>query len=156
MKNKEENVSKDFNYQNISKINTFIYLGSYEHPLTNSLEFQKIGIDVVINCAKEIKYSNPENTKYRIEHFSIIDGNSISFLDNIDEANDKIHKYLTEGKNIYIHCDEGISRSPAILIFYLIMNKRFNYDDAYDLLKQIRPIIDIDPEFESSLRVICD
>lgn len=150
----EKDTSTDFKHLIISKINNFIYLGSCEHPLTNSDDFKRLNIDVIINCANEIEY--PPNINFLVEKIPIIDGNSISFLENMDCANDKIHYYLKKYKKIYIHCVRGISRSPAILIYYLMMHKRFTYDRAYDLLKSIRPIIDIDPEFESSLRAIED
>ncbi|XWV26582.1 DSPc-domain-containing protein [Tupanvirus soda lake] len=152
--NEEQDTSTNFEHLKISKINNFIYLGSCEHPLTNSEEFQKLGIDVIINCAKEVEYT--EDVKYRVENFPIIDGNSISLLENMDRANDNIHYYLSRGKKIYLHCVRGISRSPALLIYYLMTHKKFTYDTAFDLLKAIRPIIDIDPEFENSLRAIED
>ena len=150
----ENDISTDDKHLVISKINNYIYLGSCEHPQTDSEEFRNLGIDIIINCAKEIEYSS--NIKYQYEKFPIIDGNSISLLENMDDADTKIHLYLSKGKKIYLHCARGMSRSPAILIYYLMMHKQFTYDRAYSLLKQIRPIIDIDPEFENALRSIED
>lgn len=151
---KENNISNDNDPCTISKINNYIYLGSCEHPILDSDEFQKLDIDVIINCAKEVEYDSV--SKYHIEHFPIMDGNSISFLENMDQADIFIHRSLSMGKKIYLHCDKGISRSPAILIYYLMMHKKFTYDRAFRLLKRFRPVIDIDQEFEDSLRSIDD
>ena len=150
--NEENDISTNFGHLKISKINNFIYLGSYVHPFMDSEEFQKLGIDVIINCAREVEY--PLDSKYHIENFPIIDGNSISLLENIDQIDNKIDYYLSKGKKIYLHCVKGMSRSPIILIYYLMMHKGFTYDRAHDLLKALRPVIDVDPEFESSLRAI--
>ena len=108
-----ENQSQN-NYATISKINNFIYLGSFEHPLFRSEEFEKLGIDVIINCSKEVEYT--EQDKYIIESYPIIDGESLSMLEYMDKINDSITHHLSEGKKIYLHCVNGISRSPAVLI----------------------------------------
>ena len=102
----------------ISKINNSIYIGSCEHPITESDEFKELNIDVIINCAKEIKYTETQQQLYTIENYPICADTSISFLEFMDEANDKIHYYLSNGKRIYIHSVSGESRCVAILIYY--------------------------------------
>lgn len=143
---------KDVEHYEISKINNFIYLGSFEHPAVNSEEFQALGIDVSINCAAEIDYAVKLNCV--TEKFPIIDGDSNTFLEHMDKAIETLVKYLSKGKKIYLHCHQGISRSPAILIYYLMVNKQFSYDKSLSLLRKKRSIIDIDPEFENALKVI--
>lgn len=138
----------------ITKINEYIYLGSFEHPLTNSEEFQKMGIDVVINCAAEVEY--PSDTSFHVEKFPIIDGEAISFLENMDQAINKIAFYLNKRKKIYLHCLHGISRSPAILVYLLMSRKKYTYDVAHDLIKKKRRIIAINDEFENCMRTIED
>lgn len=149
----DSETNQETEYTVISKINNLIYLGSFEHPYEPSTEFEALGIDVIINCAsRDIEY--PEQSKYIIENFPIVDGDSLSFLENIDKANDKIHYYLSRGKKIYLHCVSGASRSPAILVYYLMSHKKFSYDKAVSILKKIRPVICIDEEFETQLRII--
>ena len=136
----------------ISKINNSIYLGSFENAYEPSDEFKALKIDVIINCAIEVEY--PEQSDYIVENFPIRDGDSLSFLENMDRANDKIHYYLSRGKKIYLHCVRGVSRSPAILVYYLMSHKKFTYDRAVRLLKKMRPVICINEEFETQLRLI--
>lgn len=134
----------------ISKINDNIYLGSYEPSYNNTQEFKNLNIDVIINCAEEITY--PHN-KYIIKNYPIIDGDCISFLENIDNASLIINNYVLKNKKIYIHCMMGVSRSPAILIYYFMFYQNYKYDDAFDLINNIRNI-SIDPIFEDQLRMI--
>lgn len=143
----------------ISKINNFIYLGSYEHPVIQSEEFEKLGIDVIINCTAAIdllKFSslNEEENKYIIEKIPIVDGDFNSFMEFMDKAVATIIKYLEKGKKIYIHCHKGISLAPAILIYYLMINKQFSYNKAFSLLKEKRPFIDINPRIENALKLV--
>lgn len=142
------------NYLTITKINSMIYMGSHEHPYNLTDEFEKIGINVIINCAKEITHPDATSIKYEIFDFPIMDKDYISFLENIDGANDTIHKCLSNNKKIYIHSDKGNSRAPAVLVYYLMSHKKFTYDKAVNLLTALRPSIDIDQEFEDQLRTI--
>ncbi len=159
---KNEVIKPDHNKKNnskakhlkITKINEFIYLGSCEHPLTNSDEFQKLNIDVVINCAAEVEY--PADTPFHVENFKIIDGEAVSFLENMDQAINKIRMHLSKRKKIYLHCLRGISRSPAILIYLLMSHKKYTYDTAYNLVRKKRRIVSINEEFESCMRTIED
>lgn len=141
-----------YGYLLISKINDYIYLGSYEHPASNSRFFKELKIDVIINCAKEISY----NSDIPVKHFEIIDGDDISMLDNMDIIVDTINKYISEGKKIYLHCAQGISRSPAILIYYLMLYSDYTYYEAIDFVKLKRSMIDIDMVFDNQLRIIED
>lgn len=136
----------------ISKITNFIYLGAAENAINNDDEFKKLNINVIINCASEIHYES--NMGYIIEKFPMEDDDDSSLLEYIDDVNDIIHKHLTNGKKIYLHCAYGISRSPAVLIYYLMSHKQFTYDNALEFLQKIRPIIEINPNFERELRTI--
>lgn len=135
----------------ISQINNLIYLGPSDITIINSDDFQKLNIDVIINCAKEI---NNDNIKYQVINFSIIDNNIISFLENMDLIIGKMYSYILDNKRIYLHCTDSTSISPAIIIYYLMTYEKYNYDEAYDHIKSYRSTIDIDIEFENCLRTI--
>jgi len=137
-------------YSFISKINSYLFLGSYAHPWYNTKEFQELKIDVIINCATEIIY--PDTNKYHVDSFPIDEDEYATLLECMDDAHDKIHQYLKERKRIYLHCTYGHSRAPAILIYYLMAQKKFTYDKSYKLLKQKRSVLDIHPNFERELR----
>lgn len=144
----EENDAFDKKLTPITRINNYIYIGSFTHPSQNSDEFQALNIDVVINCAAEIDYE----CKCGIyEKYPLENGGDASLLEYIDSANDKIHKYLNQHKKIYIHCSDGDSRAPAILIYYLMSHKRFTYEQAYRLLVKCRNTISINENFEREL-----
>jgi protein-tyrosine phosphatase len=140
------------NYIPISRINKYIYLGTVDHYLDNSEEFNKMNIDIVIICAKEAKLS--EKTKCNTIKLPIIENDAISFLENIDRAAEIIKNNLYDNKKIYICSTRCSSRAPAILIYYLMIHQNLTYDKAYELLKNIRPSVDIEPEIEDSLRIM--
>jgi protein-tyrosine phosphatase len=69
----------------------------------------------------------------------------------MDAAADKIDYYITLGKRVYVHCVHGKSRSPAIIIYYLMKYKNFTYDQAFEKILSIRPIISMNNNFVREL-----
>ena len=55
---------------------------------------------------------------------------------------DKCIEFINENKDkkIFVHCNAGISRSPAIIIAYLIKALNYSFKDAYNLVKSKRNI----------------
>jgi protein-tyrosine phosphatase len=139
-------------YNSITKINNLIYLGPYEYPFESSPEFNALKIDVIFNCAKEIRHPNIHS--YDIKYYPIIENDPMSFLENFDKIIEQMHKYLCKGKKIYLHSAKSISRAPAILVYYLMQYKKLTYDKAVNLLSKKRPSIDICEDIESQLRLI--
>lgn len=136
----------------ISRVNDLIYLGSCEHPLSDSEDFRKLEIDVIINCAKEITYHKTH--KYITYNFPIVEKYPVTMLENIDKAIETIVDCLANNKKIYIHCVTGITRAPAILIYYFMSQQNMTYYDALDLVKMARPIVEIDTEVEDQFKAI--
>lgn len=138
----------------ISKISDYIYIGTYLHSLNNTEEFLELKIDVVFNCASEIKY--PKSVNLQIEKFNIYNNDSISFIENMDEAIKKMKKYLSKGKRIYLTCNTGNSRSVAIFIYYLMMSKNITYNRAFLFVKRKRSSVCIDDDIENALKCLDD
>lgn len=143
-------------HSRIVKINRYVYLGIPEHPLTGSEQFKQLGIDVVINCAKEINY--PTDTKYNFEivKYNVVDGDHLSFLKYIDKLYAKLNNFIKNRKKVYIHCAQCISRSPAFLVYYYMKRKHMCYESAHKLIKKKRPIININEEFINILSSLDD
>lgn len=58
------------------------------------------------------------------------------------EAMNFIDKFISQNKKIFIHCDQGQSRSPALAMTYLAKRTDFlgdEFDQAYNGFKQIYP-----------------
>jgi protein-tyrosine phosphatase len=55
-------------------------------------------------------------------------------------------------KNILIHCAAGISRSPTIVLAYLMKYHEMNLNDALRFVQEKRPIIHPNPGFQKQLQ----
>ncbi|EEB98758.1 hypothetical protein MPER_01682, partial [Moniliophthora perniciosa FA553] len=59
---------------------------------------------------------------------------------------------LGAGESVLIHCQQGISRSTAILIAYLIRYQNQSYDSALAMIKKKRACAKPNEGFEGALR----
>lgn len=110
-----------------------LYLGSVED--FNNREFMK-NIDFVIkltNLAEEPEFMNDNIHRVQLDDFE-----EFPIHEYIDEA----LKYIDyhPDKNILIQCKAGRSRSVTVLIAYLILYKKYSYQDALKLIKSKKTI----------------
>lgn len=68
------------------------------------------------------------------------------------ECIDIIHANRKE--NILVHCNAGVSRSPAIVIAYLMIHTKLSYNEAYNKVKEVRSCIRPNDGFVKQLRSI--
>jgi dual specificity phosphatase 12 len=129
-----------------------IYLGNWE----DSIDIDKIRynrIECILTLNK--RYVHPPGMmKSRglcYKYISIEDSEDENILPYITESLDFIDRC---NGNILIHCTAGVSRSVSIVIAYLIKVYGMSYDQAYDYVENIRPIIQPNVSFEAQLRSI--
>ncbi|KAG6379460.1 protein-tyrosine phosphatase-like protein [Boletus reticuloceps] len=82
----------------------------------------------------------------------IHDKPSADLKPHLEGACQYIATALASGGNVLVHCQQGISRSPAIVIAYLIYNLGLSYDHAHALVKRHRPCVNPNPGFVAALR----
>lgn len=61
--------------------------------------------------------------------------------DSIDGALDTISSTTHSGQCILVHCQQGVSRSAALVIAYVMKSKSIPFSEAYALVKSRSPII---------------
>lgn len=57
-------------------------------------------------------------------------------------------------KNLLVHCNAGVSRSPTIIISYLIVKLKLSYENAYEKVKSVRPCIRPNDGFVAQLKAL--
>lgn len=63
------------------------------------------------------------------------------FLGCLDKLHAFIHSALSsnEGNRVLVHCQQGQSRSAAVVVGYLMRFRGLTYDDAFELVRKSRP-----------------
>ncbi|KAG9308850.1 protein-tyrosine phosphatase-like protein [Chiua virens] len=93
-----------------------------------------------------------EKDGFRCLRIDIHDKPTADLKPHLEGACQYIASALASGGNVLVHCQQGISRSPAIVIAYLIHNLGMSYDQAHALVKRHRPCINPNPGFVAALR----
>jgi len=63
-----------------------------------------------------------------------------------------IHDYVTSGRSVLVNCAMGYSRSPSLVIAYLITYQNMSFDEAYRVVLRGRPQINPNPGFVQQLQ----
>jgi len=93
--------------------------------------------------------NDPNMTVTRID---IMDIPSADLKSHLDDACARIEKSLAGGKNVLVHCQQGISRSASVVIAYLIKNHGMSYEFAFAFVKKYRACIKPNSGFVKCLK----
>ncbi|TFK22005.1 phosphatases II [Coprinopsis marcescibilis] len=83
---------------------------------------------------------------------SILDQDSEDIRPHLEAACNHIDQALRSGRNVLVHCQQGVSRSASIVIAYLIRNHGMSFDNALTLLKHKRACVKPNAGFVRALQ----
>ena len=91
-----------------------------------------------------------ENVVYKF--VDMLDVPEFSLRDGWEKCFCFIDTALRVGGKVYVHCNAGVSRSPAVVIAYLMKTRRLSYEQAFCQVKQKRNAINPNPGFVQQLK----
>ncbi|XP_010532999.1 PREDICTED: protein-tyrosine-phosphatase IBR5 [Tarenaya hassleriana] len=121
----------------------FLYLGSYDNASRSEL-LKTQGISHILNTVPLCQnlYKN-SFTYHGLQDEKVLQfDDAVQFLDQCEK----------DKARVLVHCMSGKSRSPAIVIGYLMKRKGWRLDQSYQWVKERRPSTDISPEFYQQLQ----
>ena len=138
-------INTDMNY-----IINNMYLGD-TNAAGNETYLEENNITVVVNCASgySSNYKRLKSLELNLKDYP---------TENLFPKFDVAYKFVKEYKenNILIHCLQGKSRSPSFVIFYLMKEKRWDYDTCMNFVKEKRPIVSPNAGFVTQLKEYYD
>ena len=129
----------------MTKIEPFLYLGN-ELDAKNIAALEKQGIYYILNVTKNIPFYDhlvPESSKSKFvfKRIGVNDACNQNLKQYFDEAFQFIDEALQNDSKVLVHCQAGVSRSPTIVIAYLMRRHRQRMNDAYARVREMRPIV---------------
>uniref|UniRef100_A0A2R5LJK8 Putative dual specificity phosphatase n=2 Tax=Ornithodoros turicata TaxID=34597 RepID=A0A2R5LJK8_9ACAR len=122
----------------ISQVTDFLFLSGVR-PLTLPA-VRSLGITTIINCTMDLPDlpigAEVEFVRVRVDDSPIFDL-SVYF----DPVADRIQEVYLRGGKVLVHCMAGASRSPALVMAYLMKYHRMRLRDAFRYVKQRRPVV---------------
>lgn len=108
----------------------------------NEEELKKIGINVIIDLIDYIKEEDKikHSNDFEVIHYPIADqpDNNINWAEKISNL---MKEKIDKSKTIYVHCVMGMSRSAALILYYLIRHCGKTFKQAFEFVKSVRPIL---------------
>ena len=115
-----------------------IYIGSESNAKNlDELSFEQIRHIVNVTTHVPLYHSG----QFRYCHIPVDDSQKQNLLEYFDQAYSFIHHAIDTNEKVLVHCVAGISRSPAIVIGFLMRHTKMSMHDAYDFVKRKRSII---------------
>lgn len=136
-------------FPEIDKITDKIYLGN-EDGQRDLHKLKSLGVTHILNCAAFVENFHPG--KFIYENLDMDD----SITENLSKYFPKAFEFIDKSEIVFIHCQAGISRSAAILIAYLMYDRKINFEDAFDLVKISRKKINPNSGFMKQLKSYID
>nr|AFP95752.1 ptp2 [Mamestra brassicae multiple nucleopolyhedrovirus] len=129
---------------NVTRITDKLYLGAIIYDLDTFKRFiADEGIDAIVSVWDERMLAldklgvSHENYMY----IYISDNEQANIMQHFDAAYNFLHhKIDIEKKKVYVHCHAGLSRSPTLVLCYLMRQRRIPLEEAYRFVSKKRSI----------------
>lgn len=145
-----------------SQITSHIFIGNAHSIVGNPSTRERDLLDmmeakVVISALTEEEYEDYMIAK---EDFPDIDWHRFIIDDDEDEriseyffdVHSIINAAISQNKNVVVHCAAGMSRSPTLVIAYLMIENRWGFDEAYNYVKNRRNLTEPNDGFVKQLK----
>ncbi len=124
-----------------------LYLGP-EYPTRNKTLLHRDGITHILTCCGTNPLFPDEFTYLILEAEDTCEENISRYFQS---SFDFIRDALNNSGKVLIHCQMGLSRSPTILIAYLMSSMNISFAIAHSLVKRARGFISINEGFLKQL-----
>jgi dual specificity MAP kinase phosphatase len=141
----------DIDFCQLSEILPGLYLGSSRDAEDLNL-LKEHQITTVINISTTLPcYFENENI-FQYLRLPCHDSPSQNILQYFETTFEYIRQQLSAKRNILVHCQGGISRSPSFIIGYLMRFDSKTFDEAYNFVKGKRHIVSPNLNFIGQLQ----
>ncbi|KAF6776847.1 hypothetical protein AHF37_03149 [Paragonimus kellicotti] len=129
---------KDVFHMKASQILPFLYIGN-EIDGTSEQVLQSCHIRSVLNVTPKVPFL--DETRFCCRRLVASDRETQDLRPFFNSAFEFIEESRCSGKAVLVHCQAGVSRSPALVIAYLMAHSDLSLRDAYRLVKSKRSVI---------------
>ena len=163
-------------YHSFSQITTHIFISNWEHACDIKILKEnsvKAVLTISLNDFTPDLKKSLASTRIEQLNIAIDDTPQAEIRPHLESAYNFIHKHVSEKRNILIHCQAGVSRSPTFVIYYLmrrlymtnfmrsmaetynlIGQHNYHIEEILKFIKLRRPAVNPNPGFIWQLLVI--
>lgn len=127
--------------QEMSQITDFLYLGSWRDSSEGAVATLKAkGITHVLNLAREQMPIEEKRSDVVFVTIPMNDDHQEDLYERLMEAHTFINNAKKQGGKVLVHCRRGISRSPTIVVSYLMKYNHMTYEQALAFVEARRHV----------------
>ncbi|XP_065209691.1 dual specificity protein phosphatase 10-like isoform X3 [Planococcus citri] len=146
---KDDRHQTDIDSHPASRVLPYLYLGNAKDAADLSL-LQRLGITRVLNVTSQIPgYHEQSGITYK--QLPANDSGHQNLKQYFEQAFEFIEEARKSNNSVLVHCQAGISRSPTIVIAYVMKYRQLSMIEAYKLVKSTRSIISPNLNFMGQL-----
>ena len=130
------------------RIRPNLFVGPAAHP-QDILHLKRAGVTAVLSLQEPVR-DIPEAAIARIRaacgeaivyrNVSVRDYDPHDLIRHLPEALAALAELLRAGHVVYVHCCEGVNRSPSVILAYLVRIEGMDVDTALEHQRQIDPV----------------
>jgi len=140
----------DDNEPSCNLVLEYLYIG--DKRTARDLAFLKgLGVTHVLNATSEVRNYFEKEPGFSYFNTPCMDTDAADLSPFFDAAVAFIHEARQEGHSVLVHCQQGVSRSAALVLAYLIKADKKTLTEAYTLLRNKRSSCKVRPNFLKQL-----
>ena len=120
-------------------IDNLLYYGNIRPALKDN-ELSKIGIKAIVCLLPKKHQINHDEKVFSVLNINTEDFVTSSLNEWAENASNFIEENISNNKPVYVHCAQGMSRSTACVLHYLMSKKGMNLKDSFNLVRSKRNI----------------
>lgn len=124
-------------------VDSNLHLGDYKNA-SDYFWLRGKGIRMIINAAEEVPNYFPDRFIY-INLRMKDDPDKPVNLELFESVYKIIEHERSVNRPILVHCRAGVNRSAIMILYYLMRKYGADYNDVFDVLSRLRPIINPHP-----------
>jgi dual specificity MAP kinase phosphatase len=125
-----------------SQVSANLYLGG-QYNLMGLKKLKQMGITAIVSMRENSIYDEVHLEGFKFLHLPTAD-NTPPKMEDLIRGAEFIDAEVNKNGKVYIHCRQGLGRGPSMAIAYLLKIGT-TYDDAFALVKSVRPFINPRP-----------
>lgn len=123
-----------------SEILPFLYIGN-QRDASNKERLAELGITHIINVTAQLPLHFESDGSIRYKRLPATDSGSQNLKQYFSEAIEFIDNARDSNGKVLVHCQAGVSRSPTIVLAYLMARTKKGLTETFNLVKDLRPIV---------------
>jgi len=123
-----------------------LYLGCEDHAWDEE-ELLSLGITHILSVSNHINPIKGIDHK----HFVMSDCGRTDLNTVVEKVYPFMERAQEMGKKLFVHCKLGQNRSATLVILFLMKNKGLTVYEAYKMLKEMRPLVQIHHNYAKML-----